>query len=101
MNTLENPTIYSEKRGFRGAYIIDIFAQNINCGHSLDPHRGSPNAPHLWFFAKQRKIYYYHLKNAISMKYCIILCNEMFMSRAINKMFDIHISAVQPRDQKH
>ena len=39
------PHFYIEKLGFTGVYIIFlIFAQNIDCGYSLEPpHRGGSN----------------------------------------------------------
>ena len=39
------PHFYIEKLGFTGVYIIFlIFAQNIDCGNSLEPpHRGGSN----------------------------------------------------------
>ena len=38
------PHFYIEKLGLTGVYIIFIFAQNIDCGYSLEPpHRGGSN----------------------------------------------------------
>ena len=53
------PHIYIVKLGFTGVYIIFlIFAQNIDCGYSLEPPRrgGSTEYPQSMFLAEIRKI---------------------------------------------
>ena len=53
------PHFYIVKRGFTGVYIIFlIFAQNIDCGYSLEPPRrgGSNEYPQSMFWAEIWKI---------------------------------------------
>ena len=60
------PHFYIVKLGFTGVCIIFlIFAQNIDCGYSLEPPRqgGSNEYPQSMFLAKIRKILeYFYLK---------------------------------------
>ena len=61
------PHFYIEKLGFTGVYIILlIFAQNIDCGYSLEPPRlgGSNDYPQSMFSSEIGKIsvFFFYLK---------------------------------------
>ena len=57
---IENITTKNENFQIKSSDIFHIFAQNIDCGYSLEPlHRGGSNEYHnLCFWAELRKIMY-------------------------------------------
>ena len=78
------PHFYIVKLGFTGVYIIFlIFAQNIDCGYSLEPPRwgGSNEYPQSMFWANVWKISVFYLKifNFLEVKVSIYLNRRVFV----------------------
>ena len=78
------PHFYIVKLGFTGVYIIFlIFAQNIDCGYSLEPPRrgGSNEYPQSMFWAEVWKISVFYLKffNVLEVKVSIYLNRRVFV----------------------